>query len=169
MIRANHGTLDCHAFSPSLTGNGDELAVLGGDMRAEASALAIQRRLEPIHIGAMARALQPKPMHLVGHKRELGQGAVVLKTGQVRDRKIATILLVTFNALVVADEIAAAIEDRPVAIDLDPRGWWEEWPWRRSQAPASIRAWANLRCSCRRGSPNSCPNGWRDDEVTWPP
>ena len=103
------------AFLP----NGDQPAVLDREMRAEARAFAIQSGLKPSHIGFTC-SLQPKSAHLVGQNSKLGQRPVLLEAWKVREGEVAAKLLIAFNALVIGNEIAAAIEDQPAAIDLEP-------------------------------------------------
>ena len=42
--------------------------------------------------------------------------------GKIHQGEIVTIVFVALNALVIVQKIAAAVEDQPIAVDLDPLG-----------------------------------------------
>ena len=91
---------------------------LADDLHAKARTFAIERGLKPIGIG-MSRSLQSELPGLIGHEGQLRKSTAPFTSSQIHEGKIAAILLIAGDALVVGNEIAAAIEDQPLPVDLE--------------------------------------------------
>src|SRR5690606_26345322 len=62
---------------------------------------------------------EPKAPDPEGHQLESGEAAGAVEGREVHEREVAAELLVTADPLVVVEEVAAPVEDRPAAVDLD--------------------------------------------------
>lgn len=86
---------------------------------SERAALAIQRLWQPVDIGA-GRASRPELPNLQRNKVECSKRpAFGIKVGDVHQRKITSIHFPACDPFVVVQEVAAAIQDRAVTVDLD--------------------------------------------------
>ena len=152
------------AFMP----NGDEPAVLGREMRAETRAFAIQSGLKPSHIGFTC-SLQPKSAHLVGQNSKLGQGTILLEAWKIREGEVAAKLLIAFDALVIGNEIAAAIEDQPVTIDLEPARMVGGMTMQKVASPGiDQRMGERALLLVDAVAPIRAPMNGRDHDIAWP-
>jgi hypothetical protein len=98
------------------------------DAGVEGRALAIEGVAHPAHVLGR-RVLEAEPAQAEHSKAQLEQAAAPrLEARQVHDREVVAELLVAGDALVVGEEVAAAVEDRPLAVDLMALAWCEEWP-----------------------------------------
>src|SRR5271165_550033 len=89
---------------------------------AEPRAFAVQNAGQPGCVLSTC-AVQPEPADLERREFEVDKPAARdIQPRKVQQSKFATKLLVPDNALVVVDEIAAAVKDRSVAIDFDRFG-----------------------------------------------
>ena len=91
----------------------------GLDARAEPCAFAVECLLEPAGLvpGSLvqAEASDPKRCHLEAH--ELAASRV--EGCKVQEHELGAVLRLASDAFVVVQEIAAAVEDGPAAVDLD--------------------------------------------------
>lgn len=102
------------------SGNHEAQSRIGGrnQSRAKGRGCTVERPLEPSGVvkGSATEAELPK---LKRHQLQSFERAARAKLGQVHEDQIAAIFLVTGDSLVIVDEVAAAVEDEPVAIHLN--------------------------------------------------
>src|SRR5262249_27413597 len=85
----------------------------------EPPAFAIEGLLQPFNVPAR-RSRQPEIADLERNDFEAGNGrAHCIDAGKVHQSQVASIFFVAADTLIVVQEIAAAIKDEPVTINLD--------------------------------------------------
>src|SRR5262249_25610648 len=107
------------ARSVSLPLKSQAVVTLQSRSRAERRAEPVQQIAEPLRVFGRS-AVQSESPDLHGDQSRFQQLALPrIYLQQVHERQVAAELLIAANALIVAQEISATIEDQSLAVDLD--------------------------------------------------
>jgi hypothetical protein len=122
-VKSGLGTFSSH--SPSLNSGvlaalqEQGIVLLSLQPQTEFPYLAAERRLEPERVPAV-RSVEAKVPNLHGHQPQTLQASRGrIQSGEVQEGEVATKGFVAADALVVVQEIAAAVEDELVPIYLE--------------------------------------------------